>query len=306
MELPAEAKKPGEDVVGKFFKSLYGMRDAPLNWELQIRKVMIALGFKQGKSNPCIYCYAGRDLRTVVHGDDFTTAGTFENILWLHGELSKKWKCIERGILGPPGTPEWKEDGIWWEPDAGHAELVISLLGDSPRGAKVTTPLARGAVEKLKDAAGATFLNEEETTQTRSVAMRAAYLAQDRPDLQVAARLLAQGLQRPTTSHLLMLKRVARYLRYRPRMAQFFPHQSKLSPFVMWSDADHAGCVKTRKTVSGGVLMAGGCCIKSFSEGQGVVSLSSGESEYVALVSSASSLLGQVPTAKDWGFANRE
>ena len=45
------------------------------------------------------------------------------------------------------------EDGIWWEPDASHAELVISLLGDGPRGAKVTTSLAKGAVENLKDAA---------------------------------------------------------------------------------------------------------------------------------------------------------
>eukprot|EP00435_Cladocopium_sp_Y103_P012181 s2981_g3.t1 len=90
--------------------------------------------------------------------------------------------------------------------------------------------------------------------------------------------------------------------RYRPRMAQFFPHQSKLSPFVMWSDADHAGCVKTRKSVSGGVLVAGGCCIKSYSKGQGVVSLSSGESEYYALRSGASNLLGEVSTAKDWGL----
>ena len=113
VELPAEAKKLGEDVVAKLLKSLYGTRDAPPNWELQIRKVMMALGFKQGKSNPCIYCHAGRDLRTVVHGDDLTTAGTFENIKWLHGELSKfskKWKCIERGILGPPGTPNTIQD----------------------------------------------------------------------------------------------------------------------------------------------------------------------------------------------------
>ena len=48
--------------------------------------------------------------------------------------------------------------------------------------------------------------------------------------------------------------------------------------------------------------MAGGCCIKSYSKGQGVVSLFSGESEYYALVSSASSLLGEVSTAKDWGL----
>ena len=75
-----------------------------------------------------------------------------------------------------------------------HAELVIALLGDGPRGAKVTTPLAKGAVENLKDAAE--FLNEEEATQYRSVAMRAADLAQDRLDLQVATRSLAQGLQK--------------------------------------------------------------------------------------------------------------
>ena len=123
---------------------------------------MVALGFKRGKSNPCIYFHAGRDLRTVVHGDDFTTAGNYENIKWLHGEPSEKWKRIERGIFGPPGRPEtiqdirvlsriitWKEDGTWWEPDARHAELVISLLGDGPRGAKATTALAKGAVDLL-------------------------------------------------------------------------------------------------------------------------------------------------------------
>ena len=65
VELPPEAKKPGEDAVGKLLKSLYGTRDAP-NWELQIRKVMIALGFKQGKSNPCIYFHTGRNSRTVL------------------------------------------------------------------------------------------------------------------------------------------------------------------------------------------------------------------------------------------------
>ena len=103
----------------------------------------------------------------------------------------------------------WKEDGISWEPDARHAELVISLLGDGPGGTKFTKPLAKGAAENLKDVAE--FVIEEEATPHRSVAMRAAYLSQDLPDLLAATRSLAQGLQRPTTSHLLMLKRFARY-----------------------------------------------------------------------------------------------
>ena len=94
-ELPAEAKKPGEDVVGRLLKSLYGTRDAPLNWELQIQKVMLALGFKQGKSNPCIYYHAGPRTSELLYMEMiFTTAGTFDNIKWLHEELSKKWKCV--------------------------------------------------------------------------------------------------------------------------------------------------------------------------------------------------------------------
>ena len=77
--------------------------------------------------------------------------------------------------------------------------------------------------------------------------MRAAYLSQDRPDLQVATRSLAQGLQQPTVRHQLMLKRLARYLRCRPRMAQFFPHQTYFNPTVMWTDSDHAGCMKSER-----------------------------------------------------------
>ena len=142
VELPSEGKTASDgDVVGRLKRSLYGTRDAPLNWELTIRKIMIKLGFTQGKSNPCIYYHEKRDLRTVVHGDDFTTAGSYENIKWLHESLGKEWMVVERGILGPPGTPNtiqdirvlnriisWREEGIWWEPDSRHADLVVEIL----------------------------------------------------------------------------------------------------------------------------------------------------------------------------------
>ena len=88
VELPDEGKTSLDgDVVGRSKRSLYGTRDAPLNWELTIRKIMMKLGFTQGKSNPCIYYHQKRDLRTVVHGDDFTTAGSYENIKEKNGWL---------------------------------------------------------------------------------------------------------------------------------------------------------------------------------------------------------------------------
>ena len=86
-------------------------------------------------------------------------------------------------------------------------------------------------------------------------------------------------------------------------MAQFFfPHQTYFNPFVMWIDSDYAGCIKMRKSVSGGVLMAGGYCINTYFKGQGVVSLSIGEAEYYSLVSGASNLLGEIWIASDWGI----
>ena len=90
VELPIEGKiASAGDVVGRLRRSLYGTRDVPLNWELTIRKIMMKLGFAQGKSNPCIYYYQKRDLQTIVDGDDFTTAGSYENIKWLYEALGK-------------------------------------------------------------------------------------------------------------------------------------------------------------------------------------------------------------------------
>ena len=49
------------------------------------------LGFLQGKSNPCIYYHSARELRTEVHGDDFTSVGSFEDIKWFHTSAAKEW-----------------------------------------------------------------------------------------------------------------------------------------------------------------------------------------------------------------------
>ena len=225
--LPIEGKTASDgDVVGHLRRSLYGTRDAPLNWELTIRKIMMKLGFAQGKSNPCIYYHQKRDFRTIVHGDDFITAGSYENIKWLHEALGKEWLVIERGIFGPPGTPNiiqdisvlnriisWQDEGIWWELDFRYTNLVVEVLepknGKDGRAvpaqaSKVKTPIARPTTEDMEK--DKEFLLSEEASSEKAslyrlVAMRLAYLAQDRPDLQVAIRSLAQGLQQPIVRH---------------------------------------------------------------------------------------------------------
>ena len=79
VEIPSEGKEAHEDVVGRLLRSLYGTRDAPLNWELTIAEFMKRIGFLQGKSNPCIYYQEARNLRVEVHGDAFTSVGPYMN-----------------------------------------------------------------------------------------------------------------------------------------------------------------------------------------------------------------------------------
>ena len=49
-------------------------------------------------------------------------------------------------------------------------------------------------------------------------------------------------------------------------------------------DADWAGCVRTRRSTSGGLVFIGGACIKSWGSTQGSTALSSGESKYYAIM----------------------
>ncbi len=58
---------------GKLLKSMYGTRDAAPNWEEEYSSTMIEIGFRQGKSSPCVFYHAGKGM---IHGDDFTTLGS--------------------------------------------------------------------------------------------------------------------------------------------------------------------------------------------------------------------------------------
>ena len=70
----------------------------------------------------------------------------------------------------------------------------------------------------------------------------------------------------------------------------------------VYSDADWESDKATRRSVSAGVIMRGGHCLKRWTKKQQVVSLSSAESELYAAVKAASEGLGVQSLAKDLGM----
>ena len=89
VRLPQEALEPGEsreDTVGVLRQSLYGTRDAAVNFQNEVRKMMLKIGYTQGKYNASLYYNAATGVKVIVHGDDFVAVGEREQV----GELRKQ------------------------------------------------------------------------------------------------------------------------------------------------------------------------------------------------------------------------
>ena len=74
---------------GVLRRTLYGTRDAANAWAEEIKVLMLANQFKQGRSSPCLFWHEEKDLRAAVHGDDFGVLGPWRQVLWLRQILEE-------------------------------------------------------------------------------------------------------------------------------------------------------------------------------------------------------------------------
>jgi hypothetical protein len=207
----------------------------------------------------------------------------------------------------------WTAEGITWEADPRHAEIVCKGYGlgasVSAGGAdtgtvptarrKITTP---GVSDKQEELENEVPLDASQRALYRSMTMRVQYLTQDRPELQFQGRERARRMQEPTNLDETALKRMARFMDGTPRVVWLFPWQTQVAHLDTWCDSNHAGCLRTRKSVSGGAVMIGTATCHTYSKSQAVIALSSGEAEYYGLVSAVSASLGVQSTLRDWGW----
>ena len=93
IELPAEDDEFGKgDLVGKLNLCLYGTRDAALNWQDTPSQHLIENGFTRGIGFPSVFRHEAKDIWTLVHGDDYLSAGGPESLKWLEDMLTKQYE----------------------------------------------------------------------------------------------------------------------------------------------------------------------------------------------------------------------
>ncbi|GJS49813.1 retrovirus-related pol polyprotein from transposon TNT 1-94 [Tanacetum coccineum] len=127
------------------------------------------------------------------------------------------------------------------------------------------------------------------------------YLTSSRPDLVQAVCYCARYQARPTQKHLKEVKRIFKYLKGTINMRLWYPKDSGFE-LTAFSDADHAGCLYTRKSTSGGIQFLGDKLVSWMSNKQNCTAMSSAEAEYVALSASCAQVMWMRTQLQDYGF----
>ncbi|GKA76264.1 retrovirus-related pol polyprotein from transposon TNT 1-94 [Tanacetum coccineum] len=127
------------------------------------------------------------------------------------------------------------------------------------------------------------------------------YLTSSRPDLVQAVCYCARYQARPTEKHLNEVKRIFKYLKGTINMGLWYPKDFGFE-LTVFSDADHAGCLDTRKSTSGGIQFLGDKLVSWMSKKQNCTAMSLAEAEYVALFASCAQVMWMRTQLKDYGF----
>ena len=139
IELPKEDPDHGKGLLGKLKLCLYGTRDATKGWQETLSSHLESIGFIRRKGHPSVFWHPDKEIRTLVHGDDYVSAGDESAMTWLETELAKAYE-IQTPKVGM--RKDYQQEGQvlnrfirctvgGWEieVDPRHAELVVEQLG---------------------------------------------------------------------------------------------------------------------------------------------------------------------------------
>ena len=107
VKLPSEDFEEGDGSrCGRLVMSMYGTRDAALNWSSEYTSTLLKDGFVQGRANPCLFRHPVTDVAVMVHGDDFVAVGTAQHLVTTRKVLEDKYRLKVELLGDGPGCVE--------------------------------------------------------------------------------------------------------------------------------------------------------------------------------------------------------
>lgn len=266
--------------VCKLIKSLYGLKQASRCWNEKFSNFIKKFNFKQSEVDPCVFIQITSKCETylaIYIDDGLIASNNNESIASIIEYLQKEFeiKVFEAECyLGL--QIERRSNGAIFLHQENYAKKVLARFSMENCNS-VTTPADPNQV-----------LSSSEIKSTQYPYRQAVgslmYLAvATRPDISYAVGIVSRFLEHPTEEHANAVKRIMRYIKGHITYGINFESVTNLPlSFCIYSDADYAGDIDSRKSTSGYMFMLSNGIISWASERQKSVALSTTESEYVA------------------------
>ncbi|GKV48803.1 hypothetical protein SLEP1_g55595 [Rubroshorea leprosula] len=261
-------------------KALYGLKQAPWAWFHRFASFLKSCGFIQAWTDSSMFLYKNRESMAVLllYVDDIIlTASTSSLLSSVLSLLKKEFLMTDLGplnyFLGVSATRN--SDGIFLE----QSKYVLDLLDHTGMSncKSVATPLDSRKKLALTDGP-----RHSDPSGYRSIVGALQYFTFTRPDIAFSIQQVSQYMHSPTVYHFQVVKHILQYLKGTLHYGLQLRRIKTIS-LHLFTDADWAGCLDTRRSTSGFYLFLGNSLISWSSKKQSTVSRSSAEAEYRAI-----------------------
>jgi hypothetical protein len=309
LKLPPGCK--GAKNIVRLNRGMYGLRQSALMWYNNLKDSLKEFGFEPIEADPCVFIHQATKEIIVVYVDDLIlVTKNKKSMEILKKKLLKRYKARDLGpigyYLGIRVVRDRCERSIKLSMEAYVERLVTEYhLDDAPIS---YTPLPT-SVLKMEKRDPTDKADPGTVKQYQSLVAKLLYPTSIiRPDLAWHVNFMARFATNPTEEQLSMLKHMLRYYKGTANLGLEYCGNRKDADInnpnhtlglAAYSDSAHGDNTERKSTAGYVIFMAGGV-ISFKSYRQRLVTLSSTESEYIAMTYAAKEiswlqrLLGQL------------
>lgn len=289
MEVPEGYDAPPDSVM-KLNKALYGIKQAPKEWNDNITEYLKEQGFKQCVKDTCVFIKHAQTNKRIILGlfvDDIQVS--------YHDNDKKEWneikvKLKEKYELSDIGATSHilgmrvmrRSDGSIYLDQERYVKEKLDELRMENSGA-VATPAAAGVKLSASDSSS----DIDNVTEYRVIVGSLLYASKStRADITHTANVLSRFMKTPKHTHMIAAKRALRYLNGTKEMGLHYSNHECNGGKVKveaYCDADWGGDTDDRKSTTGYCVFLNGNLISWNTKKQPTVALSSAEAELMAI-----------------------
>jgi hypothetical protein len=298
MRVPEGYNQPGK--ICMLQKSLYGLRQAPCQWNRKFTSFLKDQKLIQLQVDQCIFKSENRDMYLAIHVDDGILIGqNLEKMKKLQSKLKEEFQMTfneePKCYLGI--QLEKTEGGIILSQENYASKVLEKFSMENARPQE--TPITQDIKMEEKDEDS----KEDCDYNYREMVGSLLYLScKTRPDLSFAVNYESRFMESPKRQDFLNVNRTLRYLRGTTNASIFYSKENEPKEdlkLVAFCDSDYAGDTRKtgdeaknirRKSTSGYVIMLSNGPIAWSSRRQSVVAQSTMEAELIAACECAKEL----------------